>query len=264
MGRKWNSSALVGSGLLLASLTFSPARLAAQEKLGPASAKAAEMAQPGYGFHQTKWQAWSPNRKETASAKPPSPDPVEPKPLTRTMSGEVDAVQPKTITRALSTPADPVQPKPFTRALSTPVTNFPTKTSAPILTTPVASILPPAKAFPESTSTRKPQTVASLMPITPPVRRRAIEPQPAIQKVSYEESALVNKTAVSPSPTKLVVSEGEPQKLTWIASPPAPLPQVSASKMPEKPKTVPAAEVAPVTIEWVPVGPATSPYKPRS
>ena len=110
----------------------------------------------------------------------------------------------------------------------------------------------------------------------PVVSNRMPEATPIIQPVTYLEVAPAPRSAVTrpqPSSTHKPVYGEQPLAITylangekplnWVASPSIPQSQPLPSKPPAGIHAASASEQAPVTIEWVPVRPSASPYKPQ-
>ncbi|MFL5243358.1 MAG: hypothetical protein ACJ8FY_14730 [Gemmataceae bacterium] len=136
-------------------------------------------------------------------------------------------------------------------------------------------------ALPASSGSIRPaisQRSALYNPIAAPVlSKRAPEPTPVIQPVTYLEVPSIAQTA-APQPEKPVVIHkpvyGEQplrttheatvvQPLNWAPSPPIPSPQPLPAKPAVSHPIASPAEQGPVLIEWVPVRPSASPYKPQ-
>jgi hypothetical protein len=195
---KWNSWSRPANGLILASLFLLSFNVQAQE--GTSDAKSAA-SQPGYGFHQTSWQAW-PSKNEAPGNRP-----------------AVGAAQ-----------------------------------------------VEPPKPLPQTSHVRRGQTTAtSMVTGAPIVRRRVVESAPAIQPVTYVEQIATKRPSPSAPITAPVPSSSlDLQPLNWVASPASVPAQPKESPTIERVKTLPALEATPAIIEWVPIRPSASSYKPQS
>jgi hypothetical protein len=129
-----------------------------------------------------------------------------------------------------------------------------------------AAQVEPPKPLPQTSHVRRTQITAnSMVTGAPIIRQRVVESPPIIQPATYVEPV----TAKRPFPAAPVSSSpsspsADVQTLNWVASPASVPNQLKERPTIEKLKTLPALESAPVTIEWVPVRPSSSPYRPQS
>jgi len=110
----------------------------------------------------------------------------------------------------------------------------------------------------------------------PVLSKRIPEATPIIQPVTYLEVPPAPRSGVTrpqPSSTHKPVYGEQPlaithqangeQLLNWVASPSIPQSQPLPAMPPAGITAAPASDQAPVMIEWVPVRPSASPYKPQ-
>jgi hypothetical protein len=137
----------------------------------------------------------------------------------------------------------------------------------------------PAPMSVQSNQTRPMTTRRSTQynPASAPVfSKRIPEARPIIQPVTYLEVPPAPRSAVTrpqPSSTHKPVYGEQPlalthqatgeQPLNWVASPSIPQSQPLPAKPPAGIPADSASEQTPVMIEWVPVRPSASPYKPQ-